>query len=390
MHSYIKVLALVALGAGLYSCAQEQTVSDRVIEDRIIQAYVEQNHITTKPSETGLYVNVLKEGTGATPAITDWVMVRFTGETLEGDYFHTTDTTVFNHLDYNVNYFHIVPDFLYMAGAMPQGFREALLKMKEGGKVDLLIPSYLGFGSYGAVKFGQMPLLPNAYVQANRPVKYEMELVKVVPKPTVYDSLMVDTYVKNNTGYVDIKDKNVYLKETKKGSTALADTIGKGSKVYVFYAGYFLDELRQGVDGSSYDLNQRPYCFDTNLEDIAEGYYPYLVNYGRNSSGNMVKSDTLKLEVKTDGSVVDQTSGGPFTEGFSLGIKKLTNGSEAELVVTSTYAYGITGRNSSDHKPSIAPYTPLRFHIRVVKVENAKTTTTTAAIVQPPLLLRKN
>ena len=50
-------------------------------------------------------------------------MVKFTGKTLEGDYFHTTDTAVFNHLDYHVNYFHIVPvffqtfDMIFLFGA---------------------------------------------------------------------------------------------------------------------------------------------------------------------------------------------------------------------------------------------------------------------------------
>lgn len=389
MHSYIKVLALAALSVGGYSCAQEQEVLPHTVEDSIIKAYVEQNNIKITPTSSGLYINTLKEGTGVKPTITDWVMVKFTGKTLQGDYFHTTDTTVFNYLDYNVNYYHIVPDLLFMAGAMPQGFREALLTMKEGGKVDLLLPSYLGFGSYGAVKFGQMPILPGAYVQASRPVKYQMELVKVIPKPAEYDSLQVDAYVKNNAGFADIKDKKVYLKEIKKGSTAPADTIGKGSKVYVYYSGYFLDQLQHGTAGIKYNSNLRPYCFDANDDAAVKDYLPYLANYSKNGSGVMVKSDTLKLEVKTDGSVVDQISGGAFTEGFSLAVKKLTNGSESEVVLTSSYAYGASGRSSSDHKPSIAPYTPLRFIIKVVKVVNTKSTTTPVAIL-PPRLLRKN
>lgn len=362
MHSYIKVLALATLAAGFFSCAKEESVSDRVTEDKIIDAYVGLNPIWKNKTESGLYINKLNEGSGATPAITDWVLVKFTGKTLEGDYFHTTDTTVFNYLDYHVNFFHIVPDMLYMAGSMPQGFREALLNMKEGGKVDLLIPSYLGFGSYGAVKFGQIPLLPNAYVQANRPVEYQLELVKVITKPREYDSLLVDSYVKKNSDFVDIKDKNVFLKEITKGSTNLADTIGNGSKVYVHYAGYFLDG----------------YCFDTNIKTISDTFAPYAPYNG----GSSTTGDTLVVSVAANGSGV--------VDGFAQALRKLTKGSKAEVVFTSSKGYGLSGNSSSAGKPSIGPYTPLKFYIEVDRVVNPKTTTTPAAVVQPPLLLRKN
>lgn len=361
MHSYIKVLALATLAAGFFSCSKEESVSDRVIEDKIIDAYVGQNPIWKNKTESGLYINELNEGNGATPAITDWVLVNFTGKTLDGDYFHSTNPDVITHLDYNLNYFHIVPDMLYMAGSMPQGFREALLKMKEGGKVNLLIPSYLGFGSYGAVKFGQIPLLPNAYVQSNRPVEYQLELVKVITQPREYDSLLVDSYVKNNSGFVDIKDKNVYLKEITKGSTNLADTIGNGSTVYVHYAGYFLDG----------------YCFDTNIKTISDTFAPYAPYNGGSTSG-----DTLVVSVAASGSGV--------VAGFDQALRKLTKGSKAEVVLTSSKGYGISGNSSSAGKPSIGPYTPLKFYIEVDRVVNPKTTTTPAAVVQPPLLLRKN
>jgi FKBP-type peptidyl-prolyl cis-trans isomerases 1 len=373
MHSYIKVLALAALGVGLYSCAQEQTVSDRVAEDNIIGAYVKQDSIwKNKKTASGLYINEINKGNGATPAVTDWVLVKFTGKTLEGDYFHTTDTTVFNFLDYNVNYYHIVPDFLYMAGSMPQGFREALLTMKEGGKVDLLIPSYLGFGSYGAVKFGQMPLLPNAYVQANRPVKYQLELVKVVSNPREYDSLLVDSYVKNNTGFTDIKSKAIYLKEIEKGSTASSDTIGNGSKVYVHYAGYFLDG----------------YCFDTNIKTVSDTFAPYAPYNGGSSSSSTstttsASGDTLVVTMAASGSGV--------VTGFEQALRKMTKGAKSEVVFTSTNGYGIAGQASSTDKPSIAPYMPLKFYIVVDRVDNsANSTTKTATAMLPPVLLRKN
>lgn len=377
MQNSIKVLALVALAFGAFSCAQESTVSQNVLEDRIVDAYVKQHpEWQGKKTESGLYIiKTDAVASGTTPTLTDWVELKFTGETLDGNYFQTTDTAVVNKLEYSLNFFHIVPDFLFMSGAMPQGIREALLTMKEGEKVKILMPSYVGFGSYGAIKFGQMALLPNVSVLPNYPVKFNLELVKVVSKPLVTDSLKVDSYVKANPGFVDIKDKKIYLKELVKGSTALEDTIGKGTKIGVFYAGYFLDEMIYKAGNLFFNSNQRPYCFDTNIEEVGKSFYPYLVNYGL-SGGVLQKSDTLNLEIKDDGSVVAAASGSPMTEGFGLAIKKMTKNSEVNVVMTSKYVYGVQGRSSTDHKPSIAPYAPLRFYIKVVKVTNTKKTTT--------------
>lgn len=372
MQNSIKGIALAALALGIFSCAQETTVPQVVYENRIIDSYVKLHpEWQGKQTESGLYFSVIKEGTGLTPSLTDWVELKMTGETLDGNYFQTTDTTIFQKLEYNLNYFHIVPDFLFMSGAMPQGIREALMKMKEGGQANILMPSYIGFGSYGAVKFGQMPILPNVSVLANYPVKYSLELVKVISKPSEYDSLKVDAYVKAGTGYTDLKDKKLYLKEITKGSTAVADTIGIGSKVKVLYAGYFLDELDSKNGTISFNTKRRPYCFDTNIEEVGASFAPYKANYVvKNSS--LVKADTLRLEVKSDGSVVDQAEGTAYTEGFSLAIKKLTKNSEANAVMTSSFVYGSSGRSSSDHKPSIAPYSPLRFYMKIVGVDNTK------------------
>lgn len=357
MHSYFKVLALAILSAGVFSCAKETSVDSKVYEDRIIDAYVEQTGMDKDPNwkktATGLYVNTTKEGAGEKPTATDWIQVKYVGTTLQNDYFQTTDTATFEYLGYNLNYFHIVPDFLFMSGNMPQGFREALYSMKEGGKVKLLIPSYLGFGAYGAIKFGQMPILPNAYVQANSPVKYELELVKVISKPLEYDSLLVQNYIKKNAGYTQIEKNNVFIKEIKKGSTAPDDTIGNGSTAYVHYAGFFLDN----------------YCFDTNIDTVAKRFAPYNPYTDANDKAD---GDTLVVNMRANESDV--------VKGFDLALRNMTKGSIAEVVFTSSFGYGISGRQGGGGKPSIAPYSPLRFFIIIDSVANPKKTEKTAYI----------
>lgn len=376
MQNSIKVLALAALVVGAYACAEETSVSQRTLEDRVIQAYITKNKITTTPTASGLYLDVVKEGTGATPTATDWVLVKFTGKTLDDDYFHTTDTTVFQNLGYNLNYYHVVPDYLYMSGAIPQGIREALYTMKEGGKVNILMPSYIGFGSYGAVKFGQMPLLPSASVQSYTPVKYQLELVKVVAKPTEYDSLRVLDYAKGHAGFVAVKDTTKYfIKEIEHGSTAAADTIGNGSVVKVFYAGYFLDPVREGNVPADLVKYNHPYCFDTNIQTVADEYYPYKVNYTYSSSSGYTLTDTMTVTMAANNTSI--------IKGFDIALRNLRNGSKAEVVFSADYGYSYSGNSSSDHKPSIPPYTPLRFYIEVVKVTNSTSTSTSSSIAKP-------
>lgn len=363
MQNSIKVFALAALSISIFSCAKEDSVSSRVLEDRIIKAYVAKNGITTQPTASGLYLDIVKEGTGETPAITDWVMLKFTGQSLNGNYFHTTDSALFQNMGYNVNYFHIVPDFLYMAGSMPQGIREALLTMKEGSKANILMPSYIGFGQYGAVMFGQMPLIPSASVQAYTPVKYELELVKVIKEPAVYDSLLVDSFVKKaeNASYTKVEN-NLYMRILTPGSTDKKDTIGTGTTVKVHYAGYFLDG----------------YCFDTNIKSLNDTFAPYKPYVSTSTD------DTLSVSMTSSGSGV--------VKGWDVALRKLTAGAKAELVFTSSLGYSTSGSTGSNGKPSIAPYSPLKFYIEVNRVVNPTSTTTKSASKKPANLysLRKN
>lgn len=109
---------------------------------------------------SGLYYYEVQAGTGRAAVTNDTAYVKYTGKFLDGTVFDT-----------NVG----KPDSLIFPvdnGWMIYGFDEGITLMKEGGKAIILVPSKLGYGPAGRYIIpGYTPLL------------YDVELVKVVPKP---------------------------------------------------------------------------------------------------------------------------------------------------------------------------------------------------------------
>jgi FKBP-type peptidyl-prolyl cis-trans isomerase len=126
-----------------------------------IDTYVNSNpnlSFVVKPS--GLYYYEVQAGAGRAVVPGDTAYVKYTGKFLDGTVFDTNVGKVDSLI------------FPVAAGWMIYGFDEGISYMREGGKAILLVPSNLAYGSSGFYSIpGYTPLL------------YDVELVKVVPKP---------------------------------------------------------------------------------------------------------------------------------------------------------------------------------------------------------------
>ena len=111
-----------------------------------------------KTTASGLQIETLKEGTGATPKATDTVKVHYTGKLLDGTVF---DSSVERGQ----------PAEFPLSGVIP-GWTEGLHLMKVGEKARLVIPPQLAYGSAGAPP--QIP--PNATLV------FEVELLDITTK----------------------------------------------------------------------------------------------------------------------------------------------------------------------------------------------------------------
>jgi len=129
---------------------QQEMEKARVAEPELIAAYVKENGIKAQPKANGLYVIVNKKGTGAAVAAGREVTLSYTGRLLDGTVFDSS-----NEADCQAAGIQSHEPLTYVVGQMSliPGWEEGVMGQPEGSKLQLIIPSALGYGPQGA---GQM------------------------------------------------------------------------------------------------------------------------------------------------------------------------------------------------------------------------------------------
>lgn len=104
---------------------------------------------------TGLQYEIIQEGTGRTPNLTDSVVFHYTGRFIDGRVF---DSTIPSKIPYKNAVINLI-----------DGQQEAFQLMKEGGQYRLYIPPFLGYGKepYGAI-------------EPNSTLIFDVELIEVI------------------------------------------------------------------------------------------------------------------------------------------------------------------------------------------------------------------
>lgn len=107
-------------------------------------------------TESGLQIETIEEGSGASPDASDVVTVHYQGTLIDGR-------------EFDSSYKRGQPISFPLNGVIP-GWTEGLQHMKEGGKARLVIPSELGYGAQGA---------PGSIIGPNAVLVFEIELLNV-------------------------------------------------------------------------------------------------------------------------------------------------------------------------------------------------------------------
>ena len=105
-------------------------------------------------TESGLQYEVIKEGNGIFPNLTDSVTIHYTGRFIDGRVFEST-----------------VPSNIPFSGpllSVIQGWQEGVMLMKEGGQNRLYIPHHLAYGAEG-----------KGVVEPNSTLIFDIELLAV-------------------------------------------------------------------------------------------------------------------------------------------------------------------------------------------------------------------
>lgn len=135
----MKVLAFFALAVILFSC-NSYSKEEKTQFDSKIEKYLKKSAIPYKKSESGLYYHILEEGAGDYIKATDEVSFHYTGRLLNGKVF---DERFKDSL------------MTFKVKELIMGWQEAMLYLKKGGKIKLIVPPQLGYGNYDLEKIPQ-------------------------------------------------------------------------------------------------------------------------------------------------------------------------------------------------------------------------------------------
>lgn len=114
---------------------QQCTPKSVASEEPTILAYASANGITATKDPSGLYYQVITQGSGPAPSSTTKVFVTYTGKLLNG--------TVF---DQQTN----AAQTGWVLGTLIQGWQIGLPLIQKGGEIKLIVPSSLAYGCSAA------------------------------------------------------------------------------------------------------------------------------------------------------------------------------------------------------------------------------------------------
>ncbi len=266
------------------------------VEQQDILAYVEANHIRVKPTENGLYIIPVRTGGGANTMAGNVVEINYSASQFDGSKLvSTTDGEA------GPVYFELGKQF-----EIP-GIEQALMTMRVGGKVKVVVPSDLAYGDNGIQDF----------VPPCTPVVFDVELLKVIKKE-VYVKMMEDKEKTTIEAYLAAQSWNVEPDEY--GLYYLETQSGKGAKAAV---------------GSTVSINYSGKLMDGTVFDASAKNNPLTFQLGK----------------------------GEVIPGLDIGITHMSPGAKATLIIPSKLAYG------DKYAGIIPPYTPIVYDIELIQAK---------------------
>ena len=312
-----KFVLMAVAALSLVSCAQEKDDSNRVVQERILNAYVDVNYPQAKRTESGLVMIDSVEGTGDTLKMYKAGFFKYSIKSLGGTYSETNLEDLARVIGSYSKSNYYGPK-LYELGfeTTYAGIEEVMENMREGAKATFILPPWL---SYTTSK--------NSWNQ-NVSAIYDIELTEVVDNIVEWEKDTMKSYANKYYPGLDTLSANFYFKKLYDAS---GDTL-KNESVNVWYIGRLLDG----------------WVFDTNIADTARKYgiYDKTKEYAALS---VLFAESLDQMVE-DNSMV---------KGFCQAIQQMSYGDKAFTMFNSDMGYGADGSST------IGPYQPLVFWLYI-------------------------
>jgi FKBP-type peptidyl-prolyl cis-trans isomerase len=140
-----QVLAFLLVTALLSGCAKKDegcTPQAASVEKSAMVSFCTSNSISYTEHSSGMLYNIVTPGTGPTPTLTSRVFIYYTGKLLNGTQFDSqSDPTKTG----------------WVLNSLIDGWKVGLPLIKQGGRIQLVIPSYMAYGCTGSG-----PIPPNS------------------------------------------------------------------------------------------------------------------------------------------------------------------------------------------------------------------------------------
>lgn len=341
---YIKfIIAALPLAITLFatSCSKEKDETNRMVQERILDAYIEMYYPSAHKYPSGLTILEMTEGTGSTPEDYSGCYIHYSTYTLDGVCQSTTDSLKAKELGtYSASTYYGPVLFIMSKYYTTEGMYELLKSLKKGSKVKAIIPPWLTMTSSSGKN-----------QQSTINILYEITVTDIVTQPLKYQIDSLESYIKMNfSPKIDSTNNGFYFRNfTHPSGIADKDTIKENTKVNVWYIGRLLDG----------------YIFDTNIADTAKKYRIYDASNTYSAlSATILSSAELMKESTNAGNTTTATSTSNTSSlilGFCKALKGMTYGDRAVTLFTSGYGYGETGNMSNGS--GVPWYSPLRFDI---------------------------
>lgn len=162
------LLGLIFIGSVFLACEKPEVYNEQAqyeIDEARIKKWADSTGVVLVKHESGIYYNIVKEGTGTDVVeLNDTLKVQYEGKLLTDSVFSKTLAET--------------DTFRFVLNTVMPGWQKGLPLIKEGGEIRLLIPSKLGYRNY-PVKYGE---LARQQVPANSVLNFKIDLKKVVKK----------------------------------------------------------------------------------------------------------------------------------------------------------------------------------------------------------------
>ena len=275
-----------------------------------MKLYLNDNKITTKPTESGLYYIVTKKGKGSRIDTGNYVKIHFTINTINGNkVFSTRDRGEPIEIEYGKKF-------------DTGGLEEALGKMKKGGKANLIVPSSIAFGEMGrggvispftTLLYDVEIIDVRSKAEFDKEKALEREKQKAENQKLInIEKTKINKYIKDNNITSKPAKDGLYYIETIKGTGEKAES---GKKVKVHYTLYLTD--------------------GTKLQSSLDGEQPFEFTLGK----------------------------GQVIRGWDEGVSMMNEGGKARFIIPSIIGYGERGKGKD-----IPPFTPLVFEVELLEV----------------------